>query len=248
MQKVVLLEGGEGTGKTSLAQWLAEAHNFENVKLPTPGSDFESVVFGQIKNGDVVHKHPYGELQRASAAILDMETQYIKHSLDKKPLVFDRGILSTYAYQGPMKAEQALSFLQANQFIRHVTDIVILDTDLETGLGREQGKNAFSEKDKKFHAGVYEAFRYLYKMMEATLLIKQIDTQLNDTLDYADKDKLLQNYVTEGDRPYIPTPIQRYTSVSQLQWDSLQTVTIIDTTKNNLNSVKQTLRNTLFLP
>lgn len=148
-RKIVLLEGGEGVGKTTLGKALERDFGFTYLKFPTPNSPFEGVIFS--KEAAVPEK--------AAAASLDFAEVLRKH-LDKDTnIVMDRGPVSTIAYQSPQLLYDMMTVLDMKWTIDFISDIFILDVDAETGLSREDGVNAVSAAGLEFHKEVNARMR-----------------------------------------------------------------------------------------
>lgn len=154
---IVLLEGGEGAGKTTLAKHLESEHNFKFVKFPTPGSYLESVIFNK--------ESPVAE--KAVAATLDFCQVLREEMKTGKRLVLDRGPISTVAYQGPYEFAEAIKAAAAEWTVSVITHVFICDVDVETGLSREKGHNEVSEAGMEFHRRVNQRMRYMYNMVQA---------------------------------------------------------------------------------
>ena len=150
MRRIILVEGGEGSGKTTLCKKLV-SHGFTYVKQPTPRSVFEGLIMDA--NASVGEK--------AAAALLDMINR-VRTTSDN--LVMDRGPLSLIAYQSPILLASLVRMLDASWVIRQITDIVYLDVDYEVGFSRELVKNAVSLKHKEFHQQVNARLRDFAKM------------------------------------------------------------------------------------
>lgn len=140
-RKIVLLEGGEGAGKTTIANMLQERNNFEYVKFPTPNTQLQNIIFSKTATVE----------EKAIAATLDFCTVLRTFQNSNNDLVLDRGPLSTIAYQGPHHFYNAIRALKAEWTIRILTHVFLFDVDVERGLGREVIKNAVSEAGMEFH-------------------------------------------------------------------------------------------------
>lgn len=159
--KIVLLEGGEGAGKTTLAARLVTEQGFRVVKFPSPGTQLESIIFSKTAS--------LGE--KAAAATLDF-CQKLREELAKPgDIVLDRGPWSTIAYQGPSYLWESVMALDAIWTIKAITDIIFLDVDVKMGLEREVNKNPVSAAGIEFHSNVAARMRTTFD----TLVTGKID-------------------------------------------------------------------------
>lgn len=235
-RRVVLLEGGEGTGKSSIADWLVKEHDFKLVKLPTPGSDFEKVIWNK-------DKLPYELRVKAFAAVIDMIVESGRHKNCGR-IVYDRGILSTCAYQSPELASEVLYSLDAMNTISEITDVVVLNVSPEVGLKREAVQNEVSLAGLEFHKQVNARFEMLGEAMQTVLRIRTAERILQADLPV---EQLLIRYGTERDRELLENLGTKPTMLGW-NWESLQTVSTIDTEKMGLNQVKNAIANSVGLP
>lgn len=235
-RRIILLEGGEGTGKTSIAKWLLEKHGFHIVKLPTPGSDFEKVIFNKDKLA-------YGIKLKAMAAVLDMELAVLRSNPHPR-VVYDRGILSTCAYQDAALASEALYACDAMKIVSEITDVVILNVKPEVGLSREAEQNEVSEAGMDFHNQVNSRFKMLGEVMKTVLKYRSAERTLGMALPRA---SLIQTNGSEADQWLMESLGQR-PNMMEWDWAGLESVSVIDTETNGLNCVKNILSTNIGLP
>ena len=236
-RQVVLLEGGEGTGKTSLCNWLAEEHGFKIVKLPTPGSDFEKLIFNK-------ENLPYDTRFKAIGAVMDMLLASLKVR-DEDRIVFDRGILSTCAYQEPVLASESLYACDAMSIVNEITDVVVLNVSPEVGLSREAEQNEVSKAGMAFHTQVNERFDHLGKVLKTVLQYRQAERILNNV--ELPRAKLLRDGGSSMDKELVHD-LGRKPSMFEWNWTNLQSVSVVDTEAVALNGVKLVMQDAIGLP
>jgi dTMP kinase len=170
--RFITLEGGEGTGKSTLARGLGEALRAlgrEVVLTREPGgAPGADAIRKLLVEGEANRWSALEEALLFAAARLNHLRHTIRPALARGAVVIcDRYYDSTRAYQvaaGGLKAE-ALDAL--NVLIEAPTpDLTfILDLDPAQGLARSQGRHAgedrFEKKDPEFHARVRAEFRVI---------------------------------------------------------------------------------------
>jgi thymidylate kinase len=226
-RKVVLLEGGEGTGKTSIGKWLEEEYGYKYIKLPTPGSDFEKIIMAKDIKANLHTK--------ATAAILDMYLQSQLHSSEDK-IVYDRGLLSTFAYQSLAHASDVMRNDQYLSIVGEITDIIYLDIDPAIGLQRELVKTAVSLESLEFHKEVRKKYLDAVQNLRKLIQAKKVQEVLGRTLDPCEIMNLFDSFNTQFER------------LLNMNWTNLNTLTEINVEVQNLSKVKHTIRENLYLP
>ena len=164
----VVLEGGEGVGKTTQWQRLA-------VALRTAGGDVVGLREpGGTPAGDVLRSvllDPRSELTAESEALLFAASRaqlvgaIIRPALDRGAVVLvDRFLLSTYAYQGagrglPMDALRETNRLATGGLVPDVT--LLLSLPLSDAMARMEARGATDRLEQaglEFHQRVQAAF------------------------------------------------------------------------------------------
>jgi dTMP kinase len=168
--RFITLEGGEGAGKSTQVKRLAAALQKKNLAVVTTrepgGSPGAEEIRGLLVNGAPGRWDALTETLLVYAARAD----HVKHTigpalLADKWVICDRFTDSTYAYQG---AGRGL----ARETIRRIDAIVLddfhpdltlmLDLDIETGLGRAGKRGAaesrFENFDRDFHERLRQGF------------------------------------------------------------------------------------------
>ena len=167
--RFITLEGGEGTGKSTLTRGLAQAlgarANIVVTREPggAPGAD---AVRALLVSGDANRWSATEEALLFAAARLNHLTHTILPALARGDwVVCDRYYDSTRAYQvaaGGLKPE-TLETLNALIAAPAPDLTLILDIAPELGLGRSRGEHVgedrFERKDAAFHQRVRDEFR-----------------------------------------------------------------------------------------
>ena len=167
--RFITLEGGEGTGKSTLLRGLAGALRAQGRDVVTtrepggaPGAD---AIRSLLVSGDANRWSAMEEALLFAAARLNHLNHTIRPALARGAwVVCDRYYDSTRAYQvaaGGL-APAALDALNALIEAPAPDLTFVLDLEPERGLGRSQGRHAgedrFEKKDAAFHARVRAEF------------------------------------------------------------------------------------------
>lgn len=161
--KFIVLEGGEGSGKSSAVSWLkSELSEDDFVFTREPGGTPNAE---EIRNTIISHRED--ELDTLTHLLL-FEAARREHVLKKitpalksgKHVICDRFSASTYAYQIIAGEHEELRefFLSTDALVRNNIDpdiIIFLDIDPRIGMERKNSSgerlNVFDEKDIEFH-------------------------------------------------------------------------------------------------
>lgn len=172
--KFIVLEGGEGAGKSTIARWLSEQFPKEKVLVTraggTPlGEQLKKVLVSE----EGARMTSEGRFALAWAAHTDHVRQCVEAALSQGVSVLsDRFDSSTFAYQvwGEQAEHLAELFWKTRKaFLKEcIPDIyVLLDVDAEEGLKRVQ-KNGrttdhFEKRPIEFHKRVREGYLEFFK-------------------------------------------------------------------------------------
>lgn len=167
--RFITLEGGEGTGKSTLARGLDEylrglGREVVLTREPggAPGAD---AIRALLVSGDAARWSAHEEALLFAAARLNHLNQTIRPALERGACVIcDRYFDSTRAYQygGSNLDPSILEDLNA-QIEADCPDLtLVLDLDPVSGLGRSRGthvgEDRFEKKDSDYHARVRAEF------------------------------------------------------------------------------------------
>lgn len=169
--KLITLEGGEGAGKSTQAKMLVDALSragIEAVATREPGgAPGAEAIRELLVNGDGDRWDPFSETLLHVAARHDHVTKTVRPALEAgKWVVSDRFLHSTRAYQGYGQGQNlaAIDTLHDVALDGLVPDLtIILDLDVETGLGRAQARGdgagtRYEEMGAEFHRRVRKGF------------------------------------------------------------------------------------------
>ncbi len=167
--RFVTLEGGEGTGKSTLALGLAEhlrAKGRDVVTTREPGgAQGADAIRALLVSGDAGRWSAMEEALLFAAARLNHLTHTIRPALERGAwVVCDRYYDSTRSYQVAAGGLNAGALDTLNALIEApAPDLTfVLDIEHAKGLARSQGKHVgedrFEKKDAAFHARVRNEF------------------------------------------------------------------------------------------
>ncbi len=168
--RFITLEGGEGTGKSTLARGLAEALRARGVDVVVtrepggaPGAD---AVRALLVSGDANRWSPMEEALLFAAARLNHLNHLIRPALTRGAwIICDRYYDSTRAYQVAAGGLELSDLLELNALIEAPRPdlTLVLDIDPAAGLARSRGhevdEDRFEKKDMSFHEKVRAEFR-----------------------------------------------------------------------------------------
>lgn len=167
----ILLEGGEGSGKTTqialLYDWLQTAAPGRNVVVTREpgGTALGQGIRKLLLEGQEIH--PHAELMLFAADRAEHVESVIRPALAEGAIVLcDRYTLSTIAYQGYGRGLSQTMILQLNNLATSglQPDLVLwLDVSVEVGLARakQRGVNRLDEAGVRFHQKVRLGYQTL---------------------------------------------------------------------------------------
>ena len=154
----IVLDGGDGAGKSSVAKKLKEIYGDNLLITREPGgSAYAEKIREIILSDDGKDADPETQFLLFWAARRDILTKVIKPALDEgKIVVCDRFDSSTYAYQiyAPKRfeLEPLFWYLREAMLLKDKLEpdlYILLDVDPETGIERAKGRGALNHFDKK---------------------------------------------------------------------------------------------------
>jgi len=168
--RFITLEGGEGAGKSTQAKRLAAALEKRGIKVVTTrepgGSPGAEEIRGLLVNGEPGRWDALTE----TLLIYGARADHVKRTIGPALLadqwvISDRFTDSTYAYQGagrglPREIIRRIDSVVLDDFRPDLT--LILDLDVDTGLGRAGARGGaeqrFEKFDRDFHQKLRQAF------------------------------------------------------------------------------------------
>lgn len=204
----ITLEGGEGTGKTTLINALNKyltGKNYEVVLTREPGgTEGAESIRDLLVKGSAGRWNAMSEICLFYAAREDHLQRVIRPSLQAKKIVIsDRFFDSTRAYQGNLGQYEAnvIKCLEDNIVGPTKPDItLILDIDPEIGLrraaSRKDDEGRFETKKLEFHKNLRQAFLNIAqnepdrcKIIDASLSPEEVFTKAIALIETAIKAK-----------------------------------------------------------
>ena len=189
--KYIIIEGGEGSGKTSeqlprLAEYL-ERNHISFVKTHEPGGTeicdiYRDIVLG-IREEELCSQ---AELLTYLAARAQLIAQVINPALKQgKWVICDRGYPSTVAYQGFGNRINLFKIEQFNRFvISHDGEKLIfpdltfiIDVPVRKGLAKAMKKGLDRQESRgiEFHRRVYEGYQHYLSIDKEAVCISYIE-------------------------------------------------------------------------
>lgn len=171
------LEGGEGAGKTTLADLLRdhlERHGRQVVVVREPGTTAlgDEIRRLVLHSGDM---SPWAEAFLFATQRAQLVAEIVAPALAEGKLVItDRSLYSSLAYQGGARGlgidrVRSLNLLAVEGVIPNL--VVVLDVDPEIGLARQDSPDRIGGERTEFQARVAEAYRELARQEPVRVVI-----------------------------------------------------------------------------
>lgn len=189
----ITLEGGEGTGKTTLIKSLyaeLSSRGHEVVLSREPGgTEGAEAIRDLVLKGDANRWNSMSEICLYYAAREDHLMRIIRPALaGGKIVICDRFFDSTRAYQGHLgdKEQNVIKCLEDNIVAQHKPNLtIVLDIDVEIGLARAGSRKddecRFESKKLEYHQNLRAAFLAIVaaepercKTIDASLPIEEV--------------------------------------------------------------------------
>lgn len=163
--RFIVLEGGEGAGKSSLAATLSDrlaATGIEVLTVREPGGTPAGELVRQLLH---LHLDPWAETFAFLVARAQLVAEVIRPALARGATVIcDRYSPSTYAYQGHARGLDLEELRRANALATGGLEphlVVFLDIDPAAGLARKHGETEAirtGAEDLSFHQKVRQGY------------------------------------------------------------------------------------------
>ena len=167
----IVLEGGDGSGKTTQARTLCSALRREGYKVHPTAEPSKSVA-GKLIRRRLVHGKkisPEAEaLLFAADRFLHLESEIRPALAAGKTVVCDRYMYASFAYQGAQGVDSKW-LREINQFAERPDVALYLDVPAEMGLGRIKRKKSVLEK-LELQRRVREEYLKLVRAGELTIV------------------------------------------------------------------------------
>ena len=189
--KFIIIEGGEGSGKSTIVKYIIQKlHNRKVIATREPGG---SKVAEDIRKAFINDKlDPISQLFCFLAARAVWVEQVLKPTLEKGiTVISDRSFPTTYSYQGIVGGVGLAKVVSLNEIVMRGIKpdlVIILDIDAKTGLQRSHQTgdvNAFERAGLEFHTKANKAYlalakKYHWKIVDARQPLEQVKKQVLD--------------------------------------------------------------------
>lgn len=196
MGRYLALEGGDGTGKSTVAAALVEALESAGqtvIKVREPGGTaLGEVVRGLLLDSESVE--PWAEVMLFAAQRAELAGEVIRPALDRGDwVVSDRTYYSSLAYQGRARGLGMDTVRTVNEIALDgtVPDLVlVLDIDPAAGLDRQDDPDRIGKEGVVFQTEVRAAYHELGErepdrvvILDATLPVEELVRSIMARLD-----------------------------------------------------------------
>lgn len=176
--RFIVIEGGEGSGKTTVSKWLVERLSNDGYQVhwtrEPGGSPLAEKIRTLILSDDARHADAETFFALFLAARRDhLKQTIIPHLEAGVQVISDRFMSSTWAYQLVAQEQSQLRDLfwqmHSHYLDRLEPHYILLDVSPEIGLSRAarrmEAMTHFDERDLAFHTKVREGFHEFFSMI-----------------------------------------------------------------------------------
>ncbi|MCL4154626.1 UNVERIFIED_CONTAM: hypothetical protein GTU68_017855, partial [Idotea baltica] len=175
----IVIEGIEGSGKSTLIQGLEQSLNAEGreiVRTREPGATaIGTKIRSILLDSENTKLDPKAELMLFFADRAQHNSEVIRPALKRGATVIcDRYSFSTLAYQGYGRGLELEILEQISSFINEdlkPSAVLLLDLPPEVGLARAESWNRFEEEELNFHSKIRQGFIELSAKSELNWLL-----------------------------------------------------------------------------
>ncbi|EKF75200.1 dTMP kinase [Alcanivorax hongdengensis A-11-3] len=203
--RFITLEGGEGAGKSSNLQWLAEQLRVKGHRVVVTREPGGTVLAERIRE---VLLHPGDEPMADDTELLLVFAARAQHleALIRPALargdwvLCDRFIDATWAYQGAGRGLDAGAIARLEQLVlrdTHPDMTILFDVPVEVGMARagERGSlDRIEQEDQAFFERIRACYRQRahqqaerFRVVDAALTLEQVRAQLRPLLEEMDQ-------------------------------------------------------------
>lgn len=194
MTAYIAIEGGDGSGKSTVAMAVAErleALGHQTVMVREPGSTpLGEEIRKLLLDGD--HMAPWAEAFLFAAQRAQLASEVIAPALDAgKWVISDRTYFSSVAYQGAgrgLGTETVRSINETGLEGVEPDHVFVLDIDVDVALGRQGRPDRIGGEDPAFHRAVRGAYHHLAETEPARVKIidntTDLDTVVSEIMGY----------------------------------------------------------------
>lgn len=196
LARFIVFEGGEGAGKSTQVQRLAEALRARGQVVVTTrepgGSPGAEAIRGLLVSGDTARWSPVTEALLINAARADHLDRTIRPALaNAQWVICDRFADSTMAYQGYGMGLDRAWLEQLRQRVVGDTEpglTLVFDLPVDVGLGRAVASQRYEKMARAFHETLRAAFQEIAKSADGRKRVvidagKSVDEVARQVLD-----------------------------------------------------------------
>lgn len=200
--KFITLEGGEGAGKSTNAQWIADYLRSQGrqviVTREPGGTEVAEAIRSVLLSPELPGMHSDTELLLMFAARNEhLQTKILPALRDGIWVVCDRFTDATYAYQGYGRGISLQRIAELEQWVQgdvRPDYIILFDLEVETGMARaksrgeadrfEQEQTAFFGRIRKGYQQRAAATPECYPLIDAGQPLEKVREQLQVVLEH----------------------------------------------------------------
>ena len=194
----IVLEGGEGTGKTTIANWLTVRlghHRRTAEEVADPGTSVLGLKLRELVKDKDIPMSPEQQMVLYTAARMSLAEEIEMKLAAGTDVVSGRWVLSTRVYQGimghiPMAQIDAMH----SMYVKLNPDVcILLDCPAELGLARKQQdagvgamqQDRWDSKDVAWHTQLRAAYQYVaeqagYPIVDASQMLPKVQADVID--------------------------------------------------------------------
>lgn len=196
MSRYLAIEGGDGSGKSTIAGALArrlEAIGHQTIIVREPGTTrLGEEVRNMLLHGE--HMVPWAEAYLFAAQRAQLTQEVVAPALSAGQWVIsDRSYFSSVAYQGSGRGLGMESVREVNEAGLEGVEpdrVFVLDVPIDVALSRQHRPDRIGSEESAFHRRVLEAYRHLASsepnrvfLVDNTLGVEKVVDQIMGYID-----------------------------------------------------------------